>query len=287
MEEKTVRQYLKDKTHISVPELQNELGVGYGKAKKMMQSLIRKSLAEENPQGITYRLNFWTLTPRTLSVREHWELTQSLTDQELAVLVRLSDEEKTPDELKDFSEELGRLEQRNLIHRFRSFYFLSLAPESMMRLKEDMYEDVSKITLAQIGYPILTSCIEADETPGELLELEFMPKECKAYITKGLERYGRTQMKPKRARENERFRRSNALKYEILETFVCNCKFATKEEYDEAARKNAEIIQNSPHCSKAFKEAAREAAREIEKELTLSNLMEIRKIIQSDEQDEE
>lgn len=286
MEEKTIRLYLKDKTHISVPELQTDLKVGYSQAKEIAQYLVKKSLAEEKPQGIAYRLNYRTLTPRTLSVREHWELTQSLTDQELAVLVRLSDEEKTPEELKDFSQELGRLEERELIHRFRDFYFLSLTEDSMIRLKEDMYEDVSKITLAQIGYPILVSCVEAEEKADELLSLQFIPKECKTYIIKGLERYARTGIKPKRARENGRFSKSGALKYEILEAFVCNCQFDTKEEYDEAARENARIIENSPHCSKAFKEAARNAAREVEKELTLSNLMEIRKIIQAGEHDD-
>lgn len=286
MEEKTIRLYLKEKTHISIPELQNDLDVGYGEAKEVAQYLVHKRWAEEKPQGIAYRLNYRTLTPRTLSVREHWELTQSLTDQELAVLVRLSDEEKTPEELKDFSQELGHLEERELIHRFREFYFLSLEEGSMLRLKEDMYEDVSQITLAQIGYPILVSCVEADETPDELMSLEFIPRECKAYITRGLDRYARTRIKPKRARENGRFSRSGALKYEILEAFVCNCKYDTKEEYDETARRNAQIIENSPHCSKAFKEAARNAAREVEKELTLSNLMEIRKIIQTSEDDD-
>ena len=74
---------------------------------------------------------------------------------------------------------------------------------------------------------------------------------------------------------------TNIYKFEIMEHAICARDFTTKEEVVELAQKMRDIALANPEYSDEVKQAFSDAAREIEEELTLGNLQEIKKIIDS------
>ncbi|MBP5651573.1 MAG: hypothetical protein J6X00_02785 [Clostridia bacterium] len=79
---------------------------------------------------------------------------------------------------------------------------------------------------------------------------------------------------------------TNIYKFEIMEHIICAREFTTKEEVVELAKKMSEIAQANPEYSDEIKQAFQDAYREIDEELTLGNLQEIKKIIESQNNEE-
>lgn len=73
---------------------------------------------------------------------------------------------------------------------------------------------------------------------------------------------------------------SNVYKFEIIEHIICAREFTTKEEVVELAKKMRDIAINNPDYSNDVKTAFKNAYKEIRDDLTLSNLKEIKKIIE-------
>ena len=76
---------------------------------------------------------------------------------------------------------------------------------------------------------------------------------------------------------------SNVYKFEIIEHVICARDFTTKEEVVELAKKMRDIAINTPEYSNEVKNAFKNAYKEIRDDLTLSNLKEIKKIIEDQE----
>lgn len=74
----------------------------------------------------------------------------------------------------------------------------------------------------------------------------------------------------------------NVYKFEIIEKIIMAREFTTKEEVVEVAKKMRDIALENESYSEDVKQAFKDAYREIKEELTLSNLQEIRKIIEED-----
>ena len=75
----------------------------------------------------------------------------------------------------------------------------------------------------------------------------------------------------------------NVYKFEIIERVICARPFDTKEEVVELAKKMRDIALDNDDYSEDVKQAFRDAYKEIKDELSLSNLKEIKKIIDDDE----
>ncbi len=73
---------------------------------------------------------------------------------------------------------------------------------------------------------------------------------------------------------------ANIFKFEIIEQIICARDFTTKEEVVELAQKMKDIAVKNPDYSPAVKTAFKNAYKEIRDDLTLSNLKEIKKIIE-------
>ena len=74
----------------------------------------------------------------------------------------------------------------------------------------------------------------------------------------------------------------NVYKFEIIEKIIMARDFSTKEEVEEVAKKMRDIALANEEYSEDVKQAFKDAYREIKDELTLSNLKEIKKIIEED-----
>ena len=72
---------------------------------------------------------------------------------------------------------------------------------------------------------------------------------------------------------------TNVFKFEIIERIITEVDFTTKEEVVEFAKKMRDIALENPDYDADVKNAFKDAYREIDEELTLSNLKEIKKII--------
>ena len=72
---------------------------------------------------------------------------------------------------------------------------------------------------------------------------------------------------------------TNVFKFEIIERVITEVDFTTKEEVVEFARKMKDVALENPDYDQDVKNAFKDAFREIDEELTLSNLKEIKKII--------
>lgn len=74
----------------------------------------------------------------------------------------------------------------------------------------------------------------------------------------------------------------NVYKFEIIEKIIMARDFSTKEEVEEVAKKMRDIALANEEYSEDVKQAFKDAYKEIKEELTLSNLKEIKKIIEED-----
>ncbi len=74
----------------------------------------------------------------------------------------------------------------------------------------------------------------------------------------------------------------NVYKFEIIEKIIMARDFTTKEEVEEVAKKMRDIALANDEYSEDVKQAFKDAYKEVKDELTLSNLNEIKKIIEED-----
>ena len=72
---------------------------------------------------------------------------------------------------------------------------------------------------------------------------------------------------------------TNVFKFEIIERVITEVDFTTKEEVVDFAKRLRDIALDNPDYDNDVKNAFKDAYREIDEELTLSNLKEIKKII--------
>ncbi|MBO7218981.1 MAG: hypothetical protein J6V40_03300 [Clostridia bacterium] len=72
---------------------------------------------------------------------------------------------------------------------------------------------------------------------------------------------------------------TNVFKFEIIERVITEVDFTTKEEVVDFAKRMRDIALDNPDYDNDVKNAFKDAYREIDEELTLSNLKEIKKII--------
>ncbi len=73
---------------------------------------------------------------------------------------------------------------------------------------------------------------------------------------------------------------TSVYKFEIIEQIICAREFTTKEEVVDLAKRMRDIALKNPDYSDAVKDAFKNAYKEIRDDLTLSNLKEIKKIIE-------
>lgn len=74
---------------------------------------------------------------------------------------------------------------------------------------------------------------------------------------------------------------SNIYKFDIIERVISEVDFTTKEEVVAFAKAMRDAAVNNSAYSNTIKTAFKDAYREIDEELTLANLKEIKKIINS------
>lgn len=74
---------------------------------------------------------------------------------------------------------------------------------------------------------------------------------------------------------------NNVFKFDVIERVITELDFTTKEEVLEFAKIMSDIAEKNPDYPAEVKDAFKNAHKEIEEELTLANLKEIKKIINS------
>lgn len=107
---------LKNKTRISVPELQLELGLTYGEAKRHMEVYVRHGLISSQVEGIYSAVNALSFSKRELDESECEMYAEILEEWDLSLLDDMSEAEygraeRYPTGDDRFKEMLERLAQ--------------------------------------------------------------------------------------------------------------------------------------------------------------------------------
>ena len=71
----------------------------------------------------------------------------------------------------------------------------------------------------------------------------------------------------------------NTVHFEAIESYIANNDFATKPEWDRGLARELSIIKSLPYLPQTIKDCFQQAYNELSKELTLSNIQEIKRII--------
>lgn len=265
---------------LSIPIIQKRFDCGYSKAKKIFDECLNNKWAFFNSDSATWEINEKTLSRRKLTEKECEALGEQLSDREIKILERASTldyEGCTGFKVeKTLSDEIVNLLSLNVIHSFSDLYFLSIDQDSVFEIKKYFLDIPDDILISQIAVPIIFACIECPEHGNQLLGSAYIIKEFKEYVRCNIEKFKKRNLKYKKS--NRKFSK-NPLKFDVIEELIATYEFSTKEEYDKAARMNCDIIINSKYMCDSFKETVKEATDEIINELTLDNILEIKKLL--------
>lgn len=277
-------EYLKGKEEISLPDLQADLGMSYRELISTHQMLSRRGYVSEKIDGIRVKVNSRYVSPIEFGDDDIREFLGNLQTDELYMLRRIdgifTDEDDVP-EFENLSSCNGIecLIKLNVVHEFEGKHYPSITKSAYERIKKmiryglDDDDDYSN-TAAAIGYPILMRWIEDSDTAYEIMSLPYIPEEARDYVQEKLDVYELTGKLPMPPKEE----RTRLLKYEIIESFIDQCFFFTKAEYNVEAKQTLEMIKKCDIFSDGVISAMERATEEIVDDLTLGNIFEIRKL---------
>lgn len=278
-------EYLKGKEEISLPDLQADLGMSYRELISTHQMLSRSGYVSEKIDGIRAKVNSRYISPIEFGDDDIREFLGNLQTDELYMLRRIdgifTDEDDVP-EFENLSSFNGIecLIKLNVVHEFEGKHYPSVKQSSYERLKNlfryelDHNDDDANIA-ATIGYPLFMRWLEDSESASEIMDLPYIPEETRAYVATKINIYELTGKVPKPPKEYERMK---FLKFAIIESFIDQCFFFTKAEYNTEAEKTLELIKISDIFSDGIIAAMERATEEIVEEMTLMNIMQLRKI---------
>lgn len=266
---------------LSIPKLQKKFDCGYSKAKEIFNECLDNKWAVFNSDNATWEINDRTLNRRKLTENECEVLAEQITDREMKILERASGldyEGCTGFQAEEsLSDEIANLISLNVIHFFSDSYFLSIDQDSVLEIKKHSLDIPDDFWISEIAVPIIFACIECPEHGNQLLDSAYITKDCKEYVRCNIERFRKRNLKHKKSNG----KLGKTVKFDIIEELIATYEFSTKEEYESVAKMNCDIIINSKFMCDSFKKIVKEATDEIVKELTIENILEIRKLLNS------
>ena len=281
MLEQRIYDVLKGRRYVSVPWLQLELELDYKSAHKLVDDLREMDLLSAVAQGVEFELNTESLCARTLSREECMDMGLRLSAAELELLKKIKRRPIPSANTVDIMDaELKKLYSMKLAHEFDSRVFSSVMSESINGLAEWVNSEKTDDVIIGIAIPILKNSIRLGKDATEILSSPFLPQRANRFIRLGLEKYKRMGELPAQCSGNlEIAGPESKLAYEIIEAFVAEKHYMTKQSYIKNAKKHAEHINESELCSDMYKRAAQKAYENIRDEFSYSNMMELRRII--------
>lgn len=278
-------EYLKGKEEISLPDLQLDLGVSYREVIAAHRKLSENGYLSERIEGIRVRVNSLYVTPGELGEDDIRACVEAFDWCELSLLRDIEEffdkDNCAQCEFENLSKNDGieLLIRHKIVHEFEGKHYPSITPSSYERLKDALRAvlDNDFDLGAAIGYPLFMCWTVDPKKACDIMSLPFIPEECRDYVDAKVHVYEQTRRMPKSP--NYKIKNKNIIKFEIIESFIDRCYFKTKDEYDSEAKKTLELIKRSDIFPDIIIMIMEQATKEIIEELTLTNIMEIRKII--------
>lgn len=288
-------EYLKDKETVNIPDIQVDLGIGYAELIKAIKNLREGGYLGHQFDGVSLAVNYRYLSPYKYDQDDIYLCIQNFEAEEIEMLkdigeffsydkdsfYRLSTT-PTPLELEEGAV-LDTMIELCIVHEFEGKYYPSIDYESYDQLRkiidEEIDDDEGSVIL--LGYPLFMAALEDSPWVDELLELPFFSYECLEYVKNRLDIYKRTGRMPIYTPKS--YENRSTLQFTLIENLLKACRFNTKTEYDREAQRCYDKIRESKICPDYLIDAAREATTELINYMSLSNIKEIQKIIDSED----
>ncbi len=283
-------EYFQDQTLICVPQLQQAMGCNYAQARQQLTKLQEQAWVGTKARGLFYEVNRAYIFRRDWSAEQCRQEAQQLQERDVALLenlLRLS--RRSPGiprfRLKIREAQLQNLMALGLVHAFEENIYMSVKERTVRELRSilDSREDVS-MSLVHIGYPmVLLEDAQKQERVDAVLSCPYLSEACSEYIRKWRRRRKYNGTAPEAPVNRSGGDPLRLLTYEMIEALVSRTDCESKDAFEKEAMEALETLESAGICSELVLQAARRATHEICRELTLSNLQEIRRILQGDE----
>lgn len=279
MTDRNITEYLRERSHITTPEIQQYFDLTYSKARELRDSMIRRGIIEQHPDGISYKVNEKSVCPRRLTEQTCKNLVSVLSDQAIALLGKIhKDGCISFEDMEEFEDaELAKLLWKNsLLHSFDGRWFCSVDGESysMLLSVRSNINVKNRDLVFSLAYPALKKAVKKRRLPNQLSYLKMVPKECREYLDRELKRYMKTSALPKPMDFKELDARE--LSIYLIESMMIEYDFESAEEYISEIKKQASIIKGLDISPEVLVEAAQLAADSVENKLTYTQMREIR-----------
>ena len=196
--------WLEGKEHISLAELQLNMGCGYLKAKETLEKLRQLGYVSRMTQGLNSPVNLRYLFRRSLTADEVYSIGVELSASQIMVLSIVHDAlpkggyRYTPaaDDAGEVGEALAYLEGCGLIHSFEGAVFLSVDESSYKALNRVDTEKANAPVIAMLAVPLLDAILESDASPELATSFRMLPEVCVEYVQRHVNEYRETGQKP-------------------------------------------------------------------------------------------
>ncbi len=285
-----VLRYLSAKNNISLPQLQQDLSIGYPMAKQIISVLKEKGIVSKSPDGIYYSINKLKVSPIAKGDAECEELARTLTERAMELLGRVyvaGGVAVSVLDNEDNAEHLSQLRSHGVLHEFDGCYYVSLDQNTYQTIRNigQKHRIANADFVYDIGYSILSKCIDQGYDPRRILNISFIPEECTRFVIQEYDRYNKTGVLPERKPFVEQ--EADLMKYTLLESLIATRDYDKHSEYLREARRELKMMNICAVCPGKLIEAAEMAVKDIEAELTMANIREIRGIVLSRKKSED
>ncbi len=284
-------EYLQEQTRICVPQLQQAMGCNYAQARQQLTKLQEQAWVGTKARGLFYEVNRAYIFRRDWSDEQCRQGAQQLQERDVALLEslhRLS--RRSPgiprSGLEVQEPQLQTLLALGLVHEFEETVYLSVREQTVQALRslQDGKADAS-MSMVHIAYPtvLLLEDAQKHDKVDTLLGCAFLSEECTDFIRRWRRRRKYNGTVPEAPVNRSGGDPLRLLTYEMIEALVSQTDCESKDAFEKEAMEALETLESTGICSELVLQAARKATHEICRELTLSNLQEIRRILQEDE----
>ncbi len=276
---------LRGRDSVCVAQLQTLLDISYSDARRTVAYLGENKYAAKKPEGVMFRLNKYHICPRELTEDECMNIGLSLDKTEYECLTRLTKyitRKKALERHISFRrEKYDSLIEKGLAYYFEGELYSSLSVESIEKIKKWLM-DLSEVDveLRAVALPVLLESIRNSTAPsGAVMESLFLPEKSKNFINAGVKKYAEDSKDLVSINLKVSDQELRKLSYELIEAFLYKKYYASKQSYVRSATRQLQLLANDAGCPPLFYRACEMAVDQIRNELSYSNMIEIRKIM--------
>lgn len=268
IDEKLLINYLGDKSIISIPRMQIDLGIGYSEASAAIKGMVRSGLAVQST-GIDYVVNCKSIRHRQLSDYELDSYAIQLTGLEIMALNKLVFRERRRNDFdleKDgpIKEKLDDLCKLGLVHTFEGKFCLSVDCDMISEIRQRGAQ-LREWHIALVANPIICNMVRNKKVDRSVLENMLIPEGCAEYLREQIEHYEATGIPPVEIREAGEQPKESEVVNLVMEGLMKRAAFMDKDELDEQVKDWSDAIRKSAVYPLILKKAVTEVFGKVKK----------------------